>query len=235
MRRDAARAASQTAATQVTAAEAAKAMADKKVADTAALVKTTAAAKTAADAAAADAATKSHSLDSEKTAAEQRARQANEAAQPRDYTLVLYSNPLVLQVDPRRSRCRSPRRRRLAHPGEKVELPLTVERKFGFTTNVDAGIVSSPNTSGLHSGDITIQSGQTKGTLVVQLDPQIKPGEYNVTIRARMNFNGQPCQMDQPVTIKVEAVEKKVERGKKDKKVDKKDEKKDEKKVEPKK
>jgi hypothetical protein len=209
MRRDAARTVAQTAATQRMAAEAAKAAAEKKSADAAALVKTTTATRVAAETAATNAAAKSHAADAEKATAAERARRATEAAQARDYTVVFYSNPLVLQVDAAPIALSIAAPTKPTNPGEKVELPLLLERRFGFTTVVDAGLVLPPNVSGLHAGDVSIQAGQTKAALVVELDPKIKPGEYNVIVRARMNFNGQPSQLDQPVTIQVQSPEKK--------------------------
>ena len=140
--------------------------------------------------------------------AEQRARLANDIAQPRDYTLVYYSNPLVLQVAAAPIALTIAAPAKTAKPGEKVELPLVLERRFGFAANVDAGLVTPPNASGLHAGDLSIPAGQNKGTLVVQLDPQVKSGDYNVIVRARMNFNGQASQLELPVVIKVQPPEK---------------------------
>ncbi len=209
VRRDAARAAVQSGATQRTNAEAAKAMAEKKSADAAALAKTATVARTSADAAATDAAAKSQAANAEKGIAEQRARQANDTAQPRNYTFVIYSNPLVLQVDAAPIALTMAAPAKLAKPGEKIELPLQLERRFGFTSAVDTVMVLPPNASGMHAGDLSIPAGQTKGTLVVQLDPQVKSGEYNVIVRARMNFNGQASQLELPVVIKVQPPEKK--------------------------
>lgn len=208
MRRDAARSLEQAAATERMKAEAGKSMAEKKSADAAALVKTTAAARTAAQAAANEAAAKSHSADAEKNAADQRARQANDAAQPRDYTLVYYSNPIVIEVAaaPLAISIASPPK--VAKPGDKVEVPLEFERRFGFADTIYASLVPAPNVSGLHAGDLSLPAGQTKASLVVQVDPQVKPGEYNAIVRARMTFNGQGSQLDLPVVIKVEAAPK---------------------------
>ena len=108
---------------------------------------------------------------------------------------------------------------KLAKPGQKIEVPLELVRRFGFAEVVYAALVPPPNVSGMHANELTIQAGQTKGTLIVELDPQIKPGEYKAIVRARMNFNGQSSQLDQPVVINVEPPEKKeVPESKKEKK-----------------
>ncbi|HEX4000597.1 MAG TPA: hypothetical protein VHX65_18760 [Pirellulales bacterium] len=216
-RRDAGRAAAQTAAVQRTSAEAAKSIVEKRLADATALAKSTAAARTAAQTAAADAAAKSHAADDEKRAADERARRANEIAQPRDYTLVVYSAPLQLEFDaaPLAMSISAPKP---AKPSEKIDVPLQLERRFGFADTVYAALVLPPNVSGLHGGDVTIAAGQTKATLAVQLDPQIKPGDYNATIRARMTFNGQGSQLDVPLVIQVRAAEAKAPPPKPDRK-----------------
>jgi hypothetical protein len=203
--RDAARAVGQIAANQRLNAESAKAAAEGKAADAAALVKTNAALQTAAENAATAAAAKSRAADAEKMAADKWARQANADAQPRDYTLVYYSNPLLLQVDAAPIAISVPALPKPTKPGGKFELPLQVERRFGFTGIVTASLVLPPGLSGLHAGDIPIPAGQNKGKLAVDVAPQIKPGDYSVVVRARMTFNGQASQMDQPVVIQVQA------------------------------
>ena len=141
MRRDAARAVAQAAATQRTNAEAAKAVAEKKSADAAALAKTTTAARTPPQTAATDAAAKSHAADAEKAAADQRARQANEPRSHATTRWCIYSNPLVLEVDAAPLAMSIPAPPKPAKPGEKIEVPLQLERRFGFADVVYAGLV----------------------------------------------------------------------------------------------
>lgn len=202
--RDAARAAARAADTQRNSAEAAKAAIEKKLADATALAKSADSTRTAAAAAATEAQAKSHAADAEKSSAADRARQASDFAQPRDYSLVFYSNPLALEVRsaPLALTIAAPKP---ARPGEKIEVPLELARQFGFADAVYAGLAPGSESS-LHAGDITIPSGESKAKLVVQLDPQIKPGEHRVNIRARMTFNGQGSELVEPLLIDVQPV-----------------------------
>jgi hypothetical protein len=40
---------------------------------------------------------------------------------------------------------------------------------------------------------------------MLEVAPQAKAGEYKALVRAKLSFNGQSLQTEQPVTIKIDA------------------------------
>jgi hypothetical protein len=52
--------------------------------------------------------------------------------------------------------------------------------------------------------DVYVAKDQNAGKLMLEVAPQAKPGEYKALVRAKLNFNGQSLQTQQPVTIKID-------------------------------
>jgi hypothetical protein len=190
----------------VAAAANVKTVVEKVAGEAAAKAKSAADAKASAEAAATAAAERTKAAEAEKQAANQRAQQANQIAQPRDVLAMFYTTPVTLKV------AATPISLTLApppgpfKPTDKVEIPVTIARLYGFADSVTVGLADANAAPGVHVGEVSIPGGQTEGKLAVQLDPKVTLGDHPLTIRARLNFNGQPSQTDQPVTLKVDAM-----------------------------
>jgi hypothetical protein len=102
--------------------------------------------------------------------------------------------------------------------GDKVEIPLTIERLYGFSEPVTVGLADPNAAAGIHIKDVSVPSGQTQAKLIAEVEPTAAGGDRSFTIRAKLTFNGSPLQNDQQVTLKVAAApppEKKPEPDKK--------------------
>lgn len=208
VRRDAALALAQAAQAQRLTVEGEKAAVDRKLADAIAAAKAASTARSVARTAASATSAKRHAAEDEKHEAEIVAGRAVAFAQPQAFTIMYYSNPITLKVEPAPLKI-SASLPSAVKPGEKVELPISLERRFGFADVVTAGLVLPQNASGIHAVDISIPAGKTKSKLLVMLDPKAKPGKYDVSLHARMTFNGQPSQMDEPLVLNVAPVDAK--------------------------
>ncbi len=209
VRRDALFALSQAAEAQRMTVQIEKASCDRKLADVIAVAKLATDRRVAARIAAADAVAKSRNADDEnKPVAVWGARDIAFAA-PQAYTIMYYSNPIVLKVEPAPLKISAAPPTSLK-PGEKVELPISLERRFGFSGPVSAGLDLQPHVTGIHTAEVTVPAGQAKSKLLLTLDPNIKPGKYAVTLHAGMTFNGQASRLDRPLVLNVAPAATKV-------------------------
>jgi hypothetical protein len=177
---------------------------EKAANDAAAKAKAASDAKSAAEVAANAASERSKAAAADKQAAAERARLANEKAQPRDVLAIFYTTPATLKIAATPITLAIAAPASPAKPGDKVEIPLTLNRLYGFSDSVTVALADPNAAAGLHVSEVSIPGGQTHGKLTIQLDPKVPLGDHPFTVRARMNFNGQPLQTDQPVTLKVD-------------------------------
>jgi Bacterial pre-peptidase C-terminal domain len=201
----------------IAATAAGKTAAEQASADAAAKAKAAADAKPPLEAAATAAAEKSKAAEAEKQAANQRAQQANQIANPRDVLAIWYSTPITVKVAATPIALSLTAPAGPAKPGDKIEIPFTLGRLYGFNDAVTVGLADPNASPGVHISEVSIPPGQAQAKLLVELDPTVSLGEHPIAIRAKLNFNGQPSQLDQPLTLTVAAPpeEKKPEPEKK--------------------
>jgi hypothetical protein len=61
---------------------------------------------------------------------------------------------------------------------------------------------------GLNAVKVTIPKDQTETKLVLEASSDATPGEHKLTLQARLKFNNQDLQWDQPIHLKVAAKQK---------------------------
>jgi len=88
---------------------------------------------------------------------------------------------------------------------EKVEQVIKVHRNSGFDGDVTFEIKLPDGATGitLAAGNIA-KKGEGETKLVIQTTDKTKPGDYTITLRAKVNFGGQNLQSEMPVNLKVE-------------------------------
>ena len=91
--------------------------------------------------------------------------------------------------------------------GGKTEIPVRINRLYGFADAVELTLVVPKSASGLSAAKVTLPKDQSQATLVVEAGRATTPGEHKVTLQASLKFNNQDLKADQPVTVKVEAAE----------------------------
>ena len=224
-------AAAQDAAAKSTGDEAlAKAVADaeqaKKVADAAsadAIAKQTAAAQAVVDAQAkakqaedAKAAAEKNAVDTDatlkraqaaKTAADKQVADTTKANAPADKNVAFISTPIRLRI------VNTPLKLTAAAPanalkqGEKLELPVSIDRLYDFTEQAEITLELPKNVVGLTISNVTIAKDQKDGKFEVTANKDATPGDHSVTIRAKAKFNGLDVEATQQLVLKVEKVE----------------------------
>ena len=198
------KAATDAAAAQKTAADALE-VAKKTMADAVAAQKAATEAQAVAVKAAADAAENVKKATAEKTAIDKAVTDLTNAAKPKDIDVFLQTLPIALKV------AEAPVSIKLAAPavgtvkqGEKLEVPVTIERLYGFADVVNLVVVLPKGAAGV-SGTLDLPANQTAGKLTLVTDKNAKVGDLKFDLAAKVKFNGQAVETSVPVELKVEA------------------------------
>ncbi len=88
--------------------------------------------------------------------------------------------------------------------GEKAEVTVDVVRKYEFKDEIT---ISSKTANGISVANGKIAKDQASGKLTFTVGKNVKPGDYNFEISAKMTLNKQSITVKQPVAIKVTAAQ----------------------------
>ncbi len=198
-------------------AEAKAKAAEKEAADAAkeaktakeAIAKATASpdAKAAAEKSAKAAEVKAKDAEARKTAAAAAMKQMTDKSKPRDVDAAFYSLPITLVVTPAPIKVSDVPAQQVSQ-GAKVELPVKLTRLYDFKDPVDLSLVVPATVKGVTAAKLTIPRDGTDAKLALETKPDATPGEHKLTLQAALKLNGQEIKVDQPLTLKVAAVEK---------------------------
>lgn len=167
-------------------AEGVKAAAEKNAVDTDAKLKRAQAAKAAADKQVAD---------------------ATKANAPADKNVAYISTPLRLRIVETPLKLTAAAPANALKQGEKLELPVSIERLYGFTEPADITLELPKGVAGLTISKVAIAKGQQDGKFEVSANKDATPGDHAVTVRAKAKFNGLDVEATQQLVLKVEKVE----------------------------
>jgi len=208
-------------ATAKTAAESAKAQADAKLkaaqekldasqkalGEAEAKSKTATDAKTAAETASAQADAKLKTVQDLKKQADTNVTNTKNQNKEADRTVALYSSPIKIRVVNSPIDLTPPVASALLKQGEKLEIPITVGRKYGFDDQVQIIFEVPKGIAGISAKTINIAKGQPQGKLEVVAAKNATPGEHTITVRARVKFNNvNNIDTTQQFVLKVEEV-----------------------------
>ncbi len=185
----------------------ARTAAERAVAEAADKIRSATVAQAAAQAAANDAAAKSKMAETEKNAAKQRAAEMAESSKPKQINAVFVSTPIVVKIAASPITIGPPASPTVVKQMQKVELPITINRLYGFTEAVELTLQPTPGVIGIKAAPLTIAKDQTVGILLLEADGKAPLGDLNVIVKAKLNFNGQSLTADQPLAIKIDAAE----------------------------
>ena len=192
-------------AAEKVAADAAKAAKEAK--DAAGKVTAPAEAKTAAEKAAKEAEAKAKDAETKKTAAQTMMKQMADKSKPRDVDAAFYSLPITLTVTAAPITLSELAAQSLSQGG-KVEIPVKLARLYDFKDPVDVNLVVPASAKGISAAKLTIPRDGTDAKLSLETKADATPGEHKLTLQAELKLNGQTIKVDQPLTLKVAAVEK---------------------------
>ena len=199
------------------AANAAKTALDKAVAATkAAEIKATAAAKTATDTKAKqdaaqkkndEAAAKKKAADADKAAAAANVKKLTDAGKPKDITATFYSQPITVKVTAAPIDLK-PVAAAQVKQGEKVELTVNLERKYGYADPITVGVALPKGTSGLAISKLIVAKDQKTGKFTITANDKATVGDLALNIEATMKLQKQTIKVTQPLKLKVIEAEK---------------------------
>jgi hypothetical protein len=105
-------------------------------------------------------------------------------------------------------RVAEPRVSEFGEPGGRVEIPVSLKRLYEFEDAVELTLVAPKEVVGLNAVKVTIPKDQTEAKLVLEASRDATPGENKLTLQAKLKFNNQDLQWDQPIRLKVAAKQK---------------------------
>jgi len=143
----------------------------------------------------------------EKQRADQRAQQTQQAANPRAFNLIVPSTPITIKIAEFPVQLSGMPEKTSVKQGEKLEIPVQVQRLYGFDQPVNSQLVLPGGVNGLQIQNATIPGNQDRGNVVVTAQAAATPGEHAVILRSTMSFNGQALTLDKKLTLVVEKVE----------------------------
>jgi hypothetical protein len=193
------------------AAETAKTAAERGVAEAQSKIELAMAAVLASQKAAADA--EKAATDAEaaikaaqqfKSTMEKRLNDAKNTNKARDIQIAVVSTPINVRIV---ESCLdlSPAGPASVKPGAKLELPVKLNRLYGFEDDVEVTLDIPSGAKGLTAAKLTIAKGQAEGKVEITAAADISAGEMQCTVRAKARFNNVEVTAAQPVTIRVEA------------------------------
>ena len=185
----------------------AAAKAAKEAKEAAAKVTAPAEAKAAAEKTVKEAEAKAKEAETKKTAAQTTMKQMADKSKPRDVDAAFYSLPITLTVTPAPIKLDEPAAQSLMQGG-KVEVPVKFSRLYDFKDPVDVNLVVPASVKGVSAAKLTIPKDGTDAKLSVETKADATPGDHKLTLQAVLKLNGQDIKVDQPLMLKVAAVEK---------------------------
>lgn len=143
----------------------------------------------------------------EKQRTDQMAQQLQQQANPRGFNLIIPSTPVTLRIAEFPINLTGPPEKAVVKQGEKIDIPLKVERLYGFDQTVNMQLIVPGGVGGLQIQNVNIAQNQTDGIVAVTAQPTATPGDHTLTLRATISFNGQGLTLDRQFVLTVEQVE----------------------------
>jgi hypothetical protein len=181
------------------------AAADKALTDAQAAAKTAEEARVAAEAnlkAANDKVTQGNQF---KQQLDQRVNQVKQTNQAKDVNFALVSTPIKLRIHPHPFNLTATAATAAVKQGAKQELPVKVERLYGFAEEVELQLAPPQGVQGFSAQNVKLSKDQADGKLEIAAAADATPGQHACTVRCRGRFGNVQVETTVPVTITVEA------------------------------
>ena len=164
-------------------------------------------AKTKAEQLATESQNKVNQANQQKQQLDQRVNQVKQANQPKDLQIQFASTPIKVRIVESPLKLTVGQASLAQKQGDKIELPVTIERLYGFTEAVEVFFEVPGGVGGFNVQKIDIPKDQSQGMLKIALNNDATIGEHAVTIRARARFNNVQCDTTQLLMVKVDKAE----------------------------
>jgi hypothetical protein len=135
--------------------------------------------------------------------AEQDLNNLRNNSKEKDVNFFVVSSPIILRIAPTpiSVAAQSPGNKK---QGEKFQLPVTIERKYGFEDAVELTLEAPGGVAGVNAPKVNVDKGQTQGMLEVTLADNATAGTHNMTLRGRVRFNNVQLDQTLPVVLTIE-------------------------------
>lgn len=127
---------------------------------------------------------------------------------PKDVNLSVVSSPVRIRVQPHPlSIDLKPDGYKLKQ-GESIEVPVSIQRLYGFQDNVEVEYRNPSGVSGVSGKKLTLGKGKTQGKLELSANDNATPGEHTAHLRFGLRWGNVSLETEQPLTFTVEEVKK---------------------------
>lgn len=178
-----------------------KAMAQKAFDDASQKATQAKAAAAAAEKALQEATAAKKRADAAKAAADKSLAAVKKANAAKDANIIVVSSPVTIEVQPTPLKVAATESVTVKQ-GETAELPVNVERQFGFAEAVE--IEPSTKAKGLTIAKAKLEPNAAAGKLQITAAADAAVGEQAVTIKVKGAFNKVPVEATQTITVRVE-------------------------------
>jgi hypothetical protein len=139
-----------------------------------------------------------------KQAADKRLDEVKKANTPKDINIAVISTPIRVRIADSPIKLSVQPLGGTVQQGQQLEIPVTIERLYGFSESVEITFEPPSGIGGLSAAKITLPKDQTQSKLVVATNNNTPPGDHSVTIRARTRFNNVSADTVAQTVVKVE-------------------------------
>lgn len=144
-----------------------------------------------------------------KTETDQKTNQVKQANQPRGINFNVSSNSFTIKVAESPITLTLPANVLQLKQNEQIEIPIQVQRLYGFNGPVNFTFQIPGGVNGLQPTNGMVTPEQTEAKLILKANPNATPGVHKIGIRSSLNFNGQGLNVDREVQVEIIKVEAK--------------------------
>jgi hypothetical protein len=142
----------------------------------------------------------------QKQQADQKAQQAQQQANNRNVNHLIYATPITIRVVDYPVKLKLAAEQFNVKQGEKVDVPISIERLYEFNQQVNVQAVQPQGVSGLQINNASIPNGTADGKIMITAQPNATVGNHVINLRVTLNFNGQNLTFDRSFNLAVEEV-----------------------------
>ncbi|MCA9069936.1 MAG: hypothetical protein KDA84_13480, partial [Planctomycetaceae bacterium] len=121
-----------------------------------------------------------------------------------DINLYVTSTPVKLRVHPHPLKITAPSTAGKLLPEKTLEVPVAIERLYGFDDKVDIEFVPPSGVKGISVQRVSIDKKAKEAKLTFKAGKDLTPGTHAGTLKFRLRFNNVSLEAEQPLTIEAE-------------------------------
>ncbi len=139
----------------------------------------------------------------QKQQADQKANQLQQQSTSRAFNHLIFATPVTIKVDDYPIKLTGPPEKLMVKQGESAEIPLGIERLYGFNQAITVQAILPSGVAGLQIPNASIAAAATQAAVAVTTQPNATPGDHQLTLRLTFNFNGQNLTLDRTCVLTV--------------------------------